>query len=213
MAGGYFRLGTVRRVPIRVHWSAALGALLFGRLQFAPGVWAGFFLLILLHELGHAAVVWRFRKQVVGIDLSGMGGLCHWTGEVTAVQRAVIAWGGVAVQGLVLAGAIVFGLVVGPAQGRFANDFADALTTSNAMIIGFNLIPVPPLDGARAWLLLPLLWRRHLARRKRRTARRILETYDEVAPLPQGADGEVQLAPALEEELQRISKRSRQRRP
>jgi hypothetical protein len=37
---------------------------------------------------------------------------------------------------------------------------AQVFTTTNLWIIGFNLLPIEPLDGARAWPLFPLLWRR-----------------------------------------------------
>ena len=40
---------------MRVHWTLPVGALVFGQGRFVPGFWLGFFLLVLVHELGHAA--------------------------------------------------------------------------------------------------------------------------------------------------------------
>ena len=42
---------------------------------------------------------------------------------------------------------------------------AGTFTGTNFLIILINLIPVPPLDGAQAWQLIPLLYRRWRKRR------------------------------------------------
>ena len=52
-ARGYLTLARFRGAPVRVHWSTPIGALFFTRFAFLPGAWLGFFLLLLLHELGH----------------------------------------------------------------------------------------------------------------------------------------------------------------
>src|SRR5689334_13379042 len=78
-----------------MHWAAPLGAVLLGRFQFVPGAWLAFFVVILIHELGHAAVVKAVRAHVEGIDLNFIGGVCKWHGSASPFSRALIAWGGV----------------------------------------------------------------------------------------------------------------------
>jgi len=142
---------------VRLHWTLPIGALVFSQGRFVPGFWLGFFLLVLLHELGHAVLVRRFRCAVVSIDVHGFGGLCRWSGTPTAVQRACIAWGGVLAQAVVLAGAHVALALAGPPETRFTAHLAAAFTGTNVWVIAINLIPVAPLDGAEAWKLPGLL--------------------------------------------------------
>jgi Zn-dependent protease len=169
MRNGYLVLGQWRGAPVRVHWSLPLGALLFGRGRLAPGFWLGFFLVVLIHEIGHARVVRRQRARVLSIDLHGLGGECSWQGDVSAMGRARIAWGGVQAQFVALVLASIAVGLFGEPRPPFVADLASAFTTANVWLIVLNLLPVPPLDGAEAWKLLPLLRQQHL-RRKRRAA-------------------------------------------
>jgi len=144
----------LRGIPIRLHWTLPLGALFFSGFRFAPGFWLGFVLLVLVHELGHAALVRWFRLRVVGIDISGFGGLCHWSGHTTPLQRGAIAWGGVLAQaGLLLVSAIAL-LVLGRPSTVFLAEIASVFTFTNVYLIALNLLPVPPLDGWEAWSFL-----------------------------------------------------------
>ena len=118
MRGGYLTLGRWRGAPVRAHWSLPLGALVFGQGRFVPGFWLGFFLLVLIHELGHAALVKRYGHRVVSIDIHALGGACRWSGEATAVDRARIAWGGVLAQGVALAIAAAALALAGPPKPR-----------------------------------------------------------------------------------------------
>jgi stage IV sporulation protein FB len=162
--GGYLTLGRWRGAPVRAHWSLPIGALVFGQGRFVPGFWLGFFLLVLVHELGHAALVKRYGHRVVSIDIHGLGGACRWSGDATAIDRARIAWGGVLAQAV--AYVIAWGALAlaGPPESVFAFQLAGAFTTTNLWLIGINLIPVAPLDGAEAWKLPGLLAARRRAR-------------------------------------------------
>lgn len=158
LSTGFLKLGRVRGIPIKIHWTAPLGALIFSGASFRPGAWLGFLLLILLHELGHAALIRYYRLHVLEVHLHGFGGECVWAGGATEKQHAVIAWGGVLAQAALL-------LLVAPLTflpgltSMFWRDLISAWTASNLMLIGFNLLPIPPLDGSRAWKLLPMLWK------------------------------------------------------
>jgi len=162
--GGYLTLGRWRGAPVRAHWSLPLGALVFGQGRFVPGFWLGFFLLVLIHELGHAALVRRYGHRVVSIDVHALGGACCWSGEATAIDRARIAWGGVLAQGVALAIAAAAIALAGPPETALASQLAGAFTSTNVWLIAINLIPVAPLDGAEAWKLFRLLTARRRSR-------------------------------------------------
>lgn len=148
---GYWKIGTFRGVPIRLHWSIPVGALIFSGFTFAPAFWLAFFLLIFLHELGHAAIVRRFGHRTLSIDITGFGGLCRWSGHATAFERSAIAWGGVLAQFAVLIGTLTVVTFISAPTHPYAAQVADVFIRTNLFLIALNLIPFPPLDGAEAW--------------------------------------------------------------
>jgi stage IV sporulation protein FB len=168
---GYVSLGRVRGVSLRAHVLTLLGALFFTGFRFEPGAWVGFFLLILLHEIGHALVVRRYGLHVQSIDLHVFGGVCHWSGQATSWQRAVIAWGGVMAQAVVLLATMGVVAVAGAPHGAFLTELVYVFTATNLWLIVLNLAPIPPLDGAEAWKILGELRTRWTAYKARRAVR------------------------------------------
>lgn len=172
---GYFTVGRLGkrygRAPIRLHWTLPLGMLAFTRFSFVPGAWTAFVGLVLLHELGHAFLVRRARMQVMSVDVHGFGGMCRWYGVPTPTWRAIIAWGGVLAQALVLLVALPIYLFVPLPPIAFVVQLVDALVWTNLILIVLNLLPIPPLDGAQAWPLLGIWLRRRRARRDERLRR------------------------------------------
>lgn len=156
---GYLRL-RLRGLPLRLHWSILVGALVFSRLRVAPVFWLGYVLLVLWHELGHALVVRACRQRVLSIEVTGLGGLCHWRGAATPTQRALIAWGGIFAQALLLAAALLTEAFAGPLTAPWQQELYHAFTEVNVWLMLINLLPVAPLDGAEAWALFPRLGRR-----------------------------------------------------
>jgi stage IV sporulation protein FB len=159
---GFYQLGRFRGAPIRLHWSVLVGVLFFTGFRFAPAAWLGFVALILLHELGHAAMVVSYGLHVNAIDVHGFGGECRWSGNATAWQRAVIAWGGVLAQLVLMAGTFAFIHFTGAPTTRFGAELGMVFTETNLWLACINLLPVPPLDGANAWAIVPLIksrWR------------------------------------------------------
>lgn len=151
LSNGYFRVGRLARVELRLHWSVPVGALLFGGLRFEPLLWLGFIMVIVVHELGHAALVRMVGLEVVGFDLTGIGGQCRCRGESEPLQHAWIAWGGVLAQGVLLLGTFAATALWGrPASAEWAA-IRQAFVEINLWIIAINLLPFPPFDGARAW--------------------------------------------------------------
>lgn len=152
-------------MPIRLHWSIPLGALLFGHFQFVPGFWLGFVLLVLFHELGHAYLAHRRRLDVLEVQVHGLGGVCvHASGS--PFDNAIVAWGGVLAQALFLIPAYAIPHFV-PVTNVYVAQLVWAFTTTNLWLIGLNLIPIEPLDGAQAWQL-PKLWLERRRGKKRR---------------------------------------------
>jgi hypothetical protein len=155
---GYWTIGRIRGAPVRVHWTAPLGAIAFTGFSINPGLWVGFFLLVVLHELGHAAIVRRFGYEVVAVRVHAFGGDCQWSGDPTRAEDAAVAWGGVLVQGVLWVAATALLFVLGFPTSPVLAALAVTFTSTNARMIVFNLLPIPPLDGHRAWPLLPMLW-------------------------------------------------------
>lgn len=148
---GYWKVGSLRGVPIRLHWTLPLGVLVFSGGTFAPAFWIAFTLLILIHEFGHAALVRRFRHRTIGVDVTGFGGLCRWSGHATPFERSAIAWGGVLAQGVLLLGTLIVVAVLGTPTSSYGSQVVHAFTRANLLLIGLNLLPFPPLDGSEAW--------------------------------------------------------------
>jgi stage IV sporulation protein FB len=146
---GSIHLGSYRGVPIRVHWTTPLGAFVFSGARFAPGAWLGFALLIVIHELGHAALARRYGVRVRGIDVYGLGGECRLSGGATKRQYQIIAWGGVLAQAVLFVAAIA---ALRPLSNTpFTSELAESFVGTNLWLICFNLLPIAPLDGASAW--------------------------------------------------------------
>jgi stage IV sporulation protein FB len=180
LQSGYLQIGRWRGVPIRIHLLTPLGALVFTGFRFAPGAWVGFLLLVLLHEMGHALLVMRYRLRVSSIELHAYGGLCRWSGQATDWERAVIAWGGVIAQATL--GAVTVGLVAvfGYPRDMFARELVEVFTRTNLWLMLINLAPFPPLDGAEAWKIVGELRRRWSSPKlSPEDARRIAKAFED----------------------------------
>lgn len=161
-------LGRFGDAKVRVFWSAPLAIALLGFLlngfRFTPFAWLAILVLIVVHELGHAVWVRGFGLGLVAVDIRGIGGACQWYGTTTPVRRAIIAWGGVLAQAVILAIAYTITLFLPPASPWWALELLGAFVYSNLYLIAFNLLPIPGFDGQEAWKLfgrngLPALWR------------------------------------------------------
>jgi stage IV sporulation protein FB len=155
LPGRTFDVVRVAGVPIRFHISLlalpVLGFLLGWGL--VGGLAA--FGIIFLHEVGHAVVVRLAGGRPTGILLHVLGGWCEWRGNVSPVGRAAIAWGGVWAQLLIFAVSFLV-----PVTGLVAAELVAVARGWNVQVMVLNLIPMPPFDGAEAWPLIPMLWRK-----------------------------------------------------
>ncbi len=141
----------LRGAPVRLHWTIPVVGFLFSGFRFDPGFILGFVLLVMLHELGHALLVWRTGHRVTGIEVTGLGGLCHWSGNATPFESSLIAWGGVLMQGALYAAVWIALRFAGPPPSAFVWSLLTVFLGANLWLITLNLIPLPPLDGAEAW--------------------------------------------------------------
>ena len=157
LTAGYFRVGRLAGADLRLHWSVPVGALVFGSLRFEPFAWLAYFVVILVHELGHALLLRGLGLTIAGLDVTGFGGHCRFRGSADALDHAIIAWGGVLAQGLLLLGTLAAGLIGGHATSHGGMLVEHTFIEVNAWILALNLLPFAPLDGARAWRLFPEL--------------------------------------------------------
>src|SRR5690606_38985747 len=163
-----FKIGTVRGIEIRVHWSWififtlitwSLAEGFFGtqfpewsdgeRWGWAAGTSVMFFGSVLFHELSHAFVAQSFGMVVPSITLFIFGGVSNIGGEMrTAGQEFRIAIAG-PLSSWVLA-AIFVGLALVFADSN-AGEVLAYLGLVNFVLGAFNLLPGFPLDGGRVF--------------------------------------------------------------
>jgi stage IV sporulation protein FB len=175
---GYWLLGRWRGAAIKLHFSIVLCLILFSRFRWNPGFLVAYPCLVLAHELGHALLVQRYGHRLVAVEVTGWGGACHWSGNATPLEEAIIAWGGVWAQ-LGVFGVTRLWLRLLPPTGTFGWEVASTFIGTNLWLIAINLLPIPPLDGARAWTIFsawrergpanlpPGTWRDHTAHAQR----------------------------------------------
>lgn len=159
------KIGTVRGIPVYIHWTFWLIILFYlfsASVNFglAAGLYAVGFILsvfacVVLHEFGHAAAAGYYGIGTVDITVLPIGGLARLKQlPEKPVQELVIALAGPAVNAViagVLALLIVAGLSIGggaPFVGA-EMDFMAQLLAANIILAVFNLLPAFPMDGGR----------------------------------------------------------------
>lgn len=179
--------GRLFGVPIRLHYTAILFALvgvsLNGfRLVMALGSFVGYLTLVIAHELGHSAIGHLCGARTVEIVLYGWGGECRlaYTYESeTALTKALVAWGGVLAQGVILVVTWLFVAQRWIPDSGFVTGLVSVFTFANVVMIALNLLPLGRLDGRAAWTLPLHLWR---AMQARRIATRALRKATKTGP-------------------------------
>ncbi len=168
MDHGSLSLGRLGGVHLKIHWSAALIALLVGgSLTGVIGVGAalvgtfGFLTSIVLHEYGHALTARRFGVPTESIQLWALGGVARLGREAPSPKA----------EGWIAAAGPLTSIAIGAAYvgAWFALGGSDAgtayvavlawLGVINASLALFNLLPGAPLDGGR--ILKAVRWQMH----------------------------------------------------
>jgi Zn-dependent protease/CBS domain-containing protein len=118
----------------------------------------GFFVCILLHELGHATVARQTGIPMRGITLFLFGGVAELGGEPTSAASEFF----MAIAGPLVSAVLGVGLLVVSAVGAHAGwplpviEVLHYLGLINLIVLFFNLVPAFPLDGGR--VLRSILW-------------------------------------------------------
>lgn len=167
-SSGSLSLGKLFGIPVYVHWSVLLVAVLFsggmaeayGALGAALGLGA-FFASIVAHELAHALVARRYGVTTQSIQLWALGGAARLDREAPTPR----AEGWIAAAGPITSFA-VGAASVGAFLGLAALDAGGPLVgvlgwlgVINLALAGFNMLPGAPLDGGR--VLRAARWGRH----------------------------------------------------
>lgn len=172
-----WRLGRLFGTEIRVYWTAVL-VLLFSAYQCSrwPGVGlleavglglgfqVGLYLIVLVHELCHAWAARRYAIHTPTITLSAFGGLAHLAAPAPhpRAEIAIALAGPLSHVPWILVGLLLDGRVAPLRVGTFGLpiDLGWYLWFTNVWLLGFNLLPLFPMDGGRV-LRGTLALRRH----------------------------------------------------
>ena len=158
-----WRIGKWRNIPVFFHWSVLAWLpwyflhnhdLTATLLQFFA-----FVLLIYAHEFGHAIVARKNRVKVYAINLYILHGQCAHEHPYYELQDVLIAWGGVLAQLVILLLAVIAKYLLLALSSKayfFSEPIFFILIPTNIMLIIFNLLPVAPLDGYKAWRIVPI---------------------------------------------------------
>jgi Zn-dependent protease len=164
-------IGRPHGVPLYVHWSVVAigGVLLLGAIErpietaVALLAYMG---VLLVHEAGHAYVARRKRCAVYRIELFPIHGLTHFSQPSSPFDHCTIVWGGVLAQWVVAAPLIAWTWLFGFTSIGAVNAVLALLGYYSLLTSLVNLLPIPRLDGATAWYIVPLLWSRWRSSRR-----------------------------------------------
>ncbi len=161
---GYRQFGRWKGVPLYFHWTLLLWLPWYWwtRRSF---MWAvvtliAFAALMLVHELGHAFAARARNTEVFSIKLFAMHGQCEHEEAYYASDDIFIAWGGVFAQGVLLVVTLTLRYACErwlPQVYYLLAPFLMVFIEVNIFIAIFNLVPVAPLDGHKAWRFVPPL--------------------------------------------------------
>ena len=165
---GTFVLGRLSGIPLLIHWSVLLIALLIGSSLATDYGWVGaglamvaFLASIVAHEFAHALVARRYGVSTQSIQLWALGGVARLDREApTARAEGWIAAAGPLASLAVAAVSLgaFFALLAGDLRGG-AIAVLGWLGGINVMLAVFNMLPGAPLDGGR--ILKAWRWGRH----------------------------------------------------
>ena len=125
---------------------------------------------LLIHEYGHVVAARRKHCAVSGIELYPICGLVRIGVPWSRYDHCVIAWGGVIAQAIVGLPLMVVVTAFGYTPFEPLNAALAILGGYSLFVAALNLLPIPPLDGAIAWGIVPAYIQRLRSRRTKRAA-------------------------------------------
>jgi Zn-dependent protease len=171
----FFLAGRIDRIPVHIHWTLlVLSGLIvissLGSVAYAVGAVVAllaYFASMLLHEWGHVVIARRQMCAVYGIELYPLVGITRFQSPPTRFAHSLIAWGGPLFQAAVGLPMVAWIKLVGYTPIEVLNAFMAVFGFLSVVMIVVNLVPIPPLDGATAWSIVPLLLARGRSGRQR----------------------------------------------
>src|SRR5215470_29795 len=172
----FVHVGHVYGADLFVHWSVLLiaGLMLVNSVRQPLLTLVGglsYLSVLLIHECGHVIAARRKRCAVQSVSLYPIHGRTVFDTPWSRFDHCVIAWGGVIAQAAVGVPLAIWVAVFGYTRFEPLNAVLAILGFFNLAVAAFNLIPKPPLDGAIAWVIVPLLIKRLRDRKKQKTYR------------------------------------------
>ncbi|HVO24733.1 MAG TPA: ATP-dependent Clp protease adaptor ClpS [Candidatus Margulisiibacteriota bacterium] len=150
-----WKIGAVKRIPIFVHWSVpAVGvplfvALLFGLID-TSGYFVGIVVVLVVHELGHAAAARAVGVHVYAIDIVIITSRCSHSPPRRLRDKALIYSAGMLAQFILLLAAIGYRVLFRIPPSAFGQAMVETFIYGNAVILALSALPIPNNDG---WLL------------------------------------------------------------
>jgi ATP-dependent Clp protease adapter protein ClpS len=143
---GYFKVTSIRGVPIFVHWSLPAGGVLvslFGHVD--PKEWVyycvAYTLLVIIHESGHALATVAQGLRVLSVEISGVGGLCHVERPRQVAHSVFIYSAGLIAQAATFLIALAYAQAFGFPKSTFGKACFLTFTVVNLCLFVINLIP------------------------------------------------------------------------
>jgi Zn-dependent protease len=187
MDENYWQLGSWGRIPVAMHWTVLLAfAWMYLVFWSVPGTLVGavaLFLVMVVHELGHVAVLKRRKVSIDSITFFGIHGTTSHGYAGPGVEIAV-AWAGVSAQAVLLAITIALGEVLvipNPLLLWVWGVFYLVWTKLNVFVMVIALLPLGPFDGRTAWSVFGYM-KGAMRRRKRRKQELLLNPERSLSP-------------------------------
>ena len=168
---GYFKVGTVRGIPVYVHWSFPVGGVLVSLIAHVdPAQWVYFCVaytvLILFHEGGHVAAARLLGLKVLSLEISGTGGQCRFERPRQVRHSVFVYSAGLLAQLVVFLLALAYIKVFDVPKSIAGLAIAITCTVVNAVLFVANLLPTKGTralgtDGYVLWKLFLHVYRGH----------------------------------------------------
>lgn len=162
------KIGRIRGSDLYIHWTVfVVAAVILSGVVRHPTLTvvglAAYWGVLLLHEIGHLFAAQRLGCTVFSVELYPIFGVTRFDTPWSRLDHCLIAWAGVAAQCIVAVPLVVWGSVFGYTRFNVVNMLLAILGYFSLVTAFFNLLPVPPLDGATAWGIFSALWAKHRA--------------------------------------------------
>jgi stage IV sporulation protein FB len=158
--GRLTRVAQVRGIDVYIHWTIlalAVAILAVSNRGTAATIlgFSAYLALLILHESGHLFMARRRGYQAFSMVIYPFLGLAQYEAPGVRIDRALIAWGGVMAQIVVGVPVTLYVLLLGYTPFEPLNAVLVILGGYSLCVAIFNLLPIRPLDGSKAWDVIP----------------------------------------------------------